>query len=103
MFKVIYCKKLIFCHVAFGFYNIMQSIWHGFCELPKIFCIIELRTLRTQKFIQHNTCVYVCNNVTVFKHFMCIKYIKIPVKIPTSHVIPRNEKGHNISYKHLYK
>ena len=35
--------------------------------------------LRTQKFIQHNTCVYVCNNVTVFKHFRCIKYIKIPV------------------------
>ena len=32
-------QKLIFCHVAFGFYNIMQYIWHGFYELPKIFCI----------------------------------------------------------------
>ena len=72
-------------------------------DFRKYSAYIELRTLRTQKFIQHNTCVYVCNNVTVFKHFMCIKYIKIPVKIPTSHVIPRNEKGHNISYKHLYK
>ena len=41
--------------------------------------IIQNSELRTQKFIQHNTCVYVCNNVTVFKHFRCIKYIKIPV------------------------
>ena len=51
--------------------------------LNKITFHSELRTqnseLRTQKFIQHNTCVYVCNNVTVFKHFRCIKYIKIPV------------------------
>ena len=39
----------------------------------------QLSHIRTQKFIQHNTCVYVCNNVTVFKHFRCIKYIKMPV------------------------
>ena len=32
-------RKLMFCHVAFGFYNIMQFIWHGFYKLPKIFCI----------------------------------------------------------------
>ena len=39
IFIVINCKKLVFCHVAFGFYNIMQYIWHGFYELPKMFCI----------------------------------------------------------------
>ena len=32
-------QELIFCHVAFDFYNIMQYIWHGFYEFRKIFCI----------------------------------------------------------------
>ena len=38
MFKVIYCKtNILSCDL--WLYNIIQYIWHGFYELPKIFCI----------------------------------------------------------------
>ena len=62
-----YLRKLAFRGVGVGFNS------------PPPLRTQKNSELRTQKFIQHNTCVYVCNNVTVFKHFRCIKYIKIPV------------------------